>query len=198
MRKHPLSVPLHNKMLLTVGDKKQIAMRRKEIETSDHLFNMSRDLPLQRKHTGSIREGLQIEGSDVDVLLYPKDHRIVWNHANSLHYNPFTETVILAEYQESTPGTVYLRLLNIHPYSIKINKGICTFIRKENFFYLSSSMYLDMTCFGDYGMEIMKHGPCHRFIDPSHNLDHKSMARNVIQHRALPLENGLHNTPRIG
>ena len=70
MKQHPLSVPLHNKMLRTVGDKKQIAMRRKEIETSDHLFNMSRDLPLQRRHTGSIREGLQIEGSDVDVLLY--------------------------------------------------------------------------------------------------------------------------------
>nr|XP_022335948.1 uncharacterized protein LOC111132434 [Crassostrea virginica] len=167
MKQHPLSVPLHNKMLRTVGDKKQIAMRRKEIETSDHLFNMSRVLPFQRRHTGSIREGLQIEGSDIDMLFYLKDHRIVWNHATSLHYNPITETVILAEYQESTPGTVYLRLLNIHPYSIIMNTEICTYIRKNNFFYLSSSMFLEMTGFGYYGNGIIKHGPCQRSVDPN-------------------------------
>lgn len=156
MGTHPFSVPLYNKMLKDVGDEEEIAMMRTAIDISDRLYNMMIKVIINRRGTGSLREGLVIPSSDVDILYYLTDHHVVWDVTESLDYNLWKQTVILAEYQESIPGTVYLCLLNIHP---SYFKPVQSCVQKNS--YLSSSLFLEGAYALFQGSAVIKHGPCY-------------------------------------
>ena len=159
MGTHPLSVPLYDKMLQAVGDEEEIAMRRTAFDIGDRLYNIMKINAVNRKTTGSFREGLEKKTFfDLDILYYPTNHHVVWNDADSQHYNFNNETVILAEYQESIPGIVYLRMLSMHPSNNSLASKSCT--QRNSLIYLSSVLYLK----GADGLyrdhQVYKHGPC--------------------------------------
>ena len=160
MGTHSLSIPLYDEMLQVMGVEEVIDMRRKWYVISDRLYNMMQAFGLNRKTTGSHREGLAMTDSDGDFLYYPTDEHIVWNDADTKHYNPITETVILAEYQESIPGTVYLRLLK-NGHQSTVFKPLRPYVLKNS--YLSSKLYLNRIadCF-PVGNTVSEHGPCHK------------------------------------
>ena len=156
MGTHSLSVPLYDEMLKDVGDEEEIAMMKTTIDISDRLYNMMIKAIINRRSTGSLREGLVIPSSDVDILYYLTDHHVVWDVTESLDYNLWKQTVILAEYQESIPGTVYLCLLNIHP---SYFKPVLSCVQKNS--YLSSSLFLEGAYALCQGSAVIKHGPCY-------------------------------------
>ena len=157
MGTHSLSIPLYDKMLQVIGVEEEIAMRRTAYVISDRLYNIMQALGLNRKTTGSNREGLAMTDSDFDILYYPTHSHIVWNDADIKHYNPITETVILAEYQESIPGTVYLRMLKIH--QSNSFKPLRSCVQKNS--YLNSKLYMEVKDWFP-GNTVFKNGPCHR------------------------------------
>ena len=158
MGTHPLSIPLYDKMLQAVGDEEEIAMRRTAIIVSDRLYNMMPIVAMNRRSTGSHREGLELQSSDIDILYYPTDHHVVWDVTESLDYNFGKKTVILAEYQESIPGTVYLCLLNVHPANNSITTKSCMEYNSST--YLNSALYLEGATGLFKGHTVFKHGPC--------------------------------------
>lgn len=97
--------------------------------------------------------------SDVDSFYYLTNHHSVWDLAEAQIYDPATDqTVILIEYQEHIPGTVYLRLLNMHPSNNAVSKRPC--IQRCSPTYISSKMFLEAARSLYYGDKVFKHGPC--------------------------------------
>lgn len=99
-----------------------------------------------------------MKSSDLDTLYFMTDQHIVWNLTDALSYDPATETVILMEYQEHIPGTVYLRLIHMHASIKGISTKSC--IQKNSHTYLSSELFLENARSIYYGHNVTKHGPC--------------------------------------
>lgn len=152
------SVLLYNRMLEIVGCEEEIAMRRTEIDICDYLYNQMSCVAIHRRSAGSHREGLRMTGSDVDIMYYPTNHHVICDLADTHYYNPTTETIILMKYQETIPGTVFLRLLNMHPTNNTITKQSC--VQRGSLSYLSSRKYLENADKLYFGQKVVKHGPC--------------------------------------
>lgn len=153
-----LSIPLYNSMLLMVGPEDEIDMKRTEMDIYDYLYNEMSPVPMHRITAGSTKEGLRLSTSDVDVFHYLTNHHGVWESVDAQIYNPTTETVVLIEYQEHIPGTVYLRLINMHPSNNSISKLSC--IQWNAHVYISSKLFFENAKPLYIGDEVIKHGPC--------------------------------------
>lgn len=154
----PLSAPLYDMMLLLVGSEEAIAINRSELDVLDELYNQMTTVPIHRRTAGSAKEGLRMKGSDMDTLYFMTDHHVVLDLTDALSYDLAIETVILMEYQEDLPGTVYLRLLHMHPSNKGISKTSC--IQKNSHTYLSSRVFLENARSIYHGHKVTKHGPC--------------------------------------
>ena len=97
-----LSESVYVGLCLRVGTPQQVAIRRdvmdiaellkhKEARTDDYLIMTS----------GSDREGFRLEGSDMDYMYWPNDHRVLWDFSQATMYNTQRHSLILCDSSES-------------------------------------------------------------------------------------------------
>lgn len=152
-----LSALLYDMMLMLAGSEENVTMKRTEMDVCDYLHNQMNSFSLQKRTVGSCKEGLRLYSSDMDTFYFWTDHHVILDLADALTYDHATEAVILMEYQEHIPGTVYLRLLRMHPIN-KIMTSSC--IQKKFHTYVSNKRFLKNVQHIYHGHNVTIHGPC--------------------------------------
>lgn len=151
-----LSALLYDMMLKLAGSEEKVTMKRTEMDVCDYLHNQMTPFSIQKRTVGSFKEGLRLQGSDMDAFYFWSDHRVILDLADAPSYDHATEAVILMEYQEHIPGTVYLRVLYMHP----INKIMTSCIQKKFHTYVSNKLFLENVKRIYHGHNVTIHGPC--------------------------------------
>uniref|UniRef100_K1QXC4 Uncharacterized protein C3orf59 n=1 Tax=Magallana gigas TaxID=29159 RepID=K1QXC4_MAGGI len=139
-----------------VGTSQQVAIRR---EAEDIKEMVDRGIYpygwVMRMASGSHREGFRLEGSDIDNMYWPNNHRVIMDMSQSEYYNTATTTLILSDSSESPPGFTLLQLLT--PTTPREVQSAC--VRMNDRVYISSSIYRQLTCSVIYPNSTV-HGPC--------------------------------------
>nr|XP_034302761.1 uncharacterized protein LOC117681602 [Crassostrea gigas] len=139
-----------------VGTSQQVDIRR---ETQD-----IREMVEKLKETnnkvitmisGSRREGFRLKGSDLDIMYWPNNHRVIMDMSQSEYYNTTNTTLILSDRSESPPGFTLLQLLT--PTTISEVQSSC--VRMNDRVYISSSTYTQLTR-SEIFLNSTVHGPC--------------------------------------
>ena len=107
--------------------------------------------------SGSRREGFRLEGSDVDYMYWPNDHRVIFDMSQSEHYYTENKTLILLDSSESPPGFTLLELLT--PTTDREVQSAC--VPMNDRLYISCLLYTsdaadDMQCVDLGGRRIIK------------------------------------------
>ncbi|XP_061166199.1 uncharacterized protein LOC133175089 [Saccostrea echinata] len=130
-------------------------MRRDVVDIKDMVNNqMKTSDEVSEMWSGSTREGFRLEGSDVDVMFWPNNHRVIWELSQSQYYNTHRQTLILCDCSDSPPGFTLLYLLS-PSMDRDIQRACRACVRMNNRYYISSSIYREITC-----SEFTPHGPC--------------------------------------
>nr|XP_034311417.1 uncharacterized protein LOC117684247 [Crassostrea gigas] len=146
-----------------VGTSEEVAIRR---EIEDIMEMMKRRVtPYDGRMlmvSGSHREGFRLEGSDLDIMAWPNNHRMIMDMSQSEYYNTANTTLILSDSSESPPGFTLFQLLtptterDIKPALVRMNGRV----------YISSSIHKEFICsittifkLHNYNNTTV-HGPC--------------------------------------
>ncbi|XP_061165973.1 uncharacterized protein LOC133174883 [Saccostrea echinata] len=113
--------------------------------------------------SGSQGEGFRLEGSDIDAMFWPNNHRVIWELSQSQYYNTHRQTLILCDCSDSPPGFTLLYLLS--PSMNRQVQRAC--IRMNNRHYVSSSKYRQIMC-----LDSTQHGPCASGTIGTQDYDH--------------------------
>ncbi|XP_052686027.1 uncharacterized protein LOC128165470 [Crassostrea angulata] len=139
-----------------VGTSQQVALRR---ETWDIREMVDRRvtpndgiIPMM---SGSMREGFRLKGSDVDIMFWFNDHRVILDMSQSEYYNTANTTLILSDSSGSPPGFTLLQLLAPSRYR-EVQSAL---VRMNGIVYISSSIYRQLTC-STIVPNSSVHGPC--------------------------------------
>ncbi|XP_034302758.2 uncharacterized protein [Magallana gigas] len=139
-----------------VGTSQQVAIRReamdigemvnKQVKSNDEVFEMM---------SGSFKEGFRLMGSDVDIMFWPNDHRVIMDMSQSEYYNTANTILIFSDSSESPPGFTLLLLLT--PSRYREVRSAC--VRMNDRVYISSSTFRQLTC-SAIVRNSTEHGPC--------------------------------------
>eukprot|EP00105_Crassostrea_gigas_P018545 XP_011436702.1 PREDICTED: uncharacterized protein LOC105334823 [Crassostrea gigas] len=139
-----------------VGTSQHVAIRR---ETKDIMEMVERRVTpndgIMRMVSGSTREGFRLEGSDIDMMFWLNNHRVIMDMSQSEYYNTSNATLILSDSSESPPGFTLLQLLT--PTKYREVQSAC--IRMNDRVYISSSIHRELTCSAAMSNSTV-HGPC--------------------------------------
>lgn len=108
-------------LCLIVGTSQQVAIRRETADVEELLTIKTK--PINRLYdmniilSGSRREGFRFKGSDVDIMVWRNELRVITDVAQSKYYDPSKAGVLLSDISKSPPGFTLLQL-GIHPISI--------------------------------------------------------------------------------
>ncbi|XP_061190083.1 uncharacterized protein LOC133197922 [Saccostrea echinata] len=139
-----------------VGTSSEVGARRDVVDLKNTLANKARiNHDNVFMTSGSRREGFRMMDSDVDVMCWPDNYRVIWDVHQSQCYNIHMKELILCDCSESPPGFTLLYLLSPRLYS-EIH-GAC--VRMKNRHYISSSKHREMMCFAEPQSSTL-HGPC--------------------------------------
>ncbi|XP_062599003.1 uncharacterized protein LOC134260472 [Saccostrea cucullata] len=107
--------------------------------------------------SGSRREGFRLKGSDIDMMFWLNDQRVIWDISQSQYYNTRRQTLILCDCSDSPPGFTLLYLL-----SPSMNSDIQrSCVRMNNRHYISSSKYRQILISeSSLPYNSTPHGPC--------------------------------------
>ncbi|XP_061166087.1 uncharacterized protein LOC133175007 [Saccostrea echinata] len=94
-----------------VGTSELVAMRRDLVDISEMIHSQATKSNTRKMENGSRREGFRLEGSDVDVMFWQNNHRVIWELSQSQYYNTHRQTLILCDCSDSPPGYTLLFLL---------------------------------------------------------------------------------------
>ncbi|XP_061166182.1 uncharacterized protein LOC133175076 [Saccostrea echinata] len=132
-------------------------MRRDVMDTSEMMRNQVKISDENRVMlSGSQREGFRLKGSDMDLMFWSNNHRVIWELSQSQYYNTHRQTLILCDCSDSPPGFTLLYLLS--PSMYKDIQRYC--VRMYNRHYISSSKYREITCSTLSLTNSTPHGPC--------------------------------------
>nr|XP_034327868.1 uncharacterized protein LOC105321624 [Crassostrea gigas] len=139
-----------------VGTSQQVAIRRETWDIKEMVGRRvaPNDGTIQMV-SGSFREGLRLKGSDVDVMYWPNNHRVIMDMSQSEYYNTANTTLILSDSSESPPGFTLLQLLT--PTTNRKVQSSC--VRMNDRVYISSSIHRQLTCSSVFPNSSV-HGPC--------------------------------------
>ncbi|XP_061194728.1 uncharacterized protein LOC133202871 [Saccostrea echinata] len=139
-----------------LGTNEMVAMRRDVIDLRDVIENELRSDGYRQMFSGSRREGFRMMESDIDIMYWPTDHKLISKLSQATHYESTNHALILMESDYCPPGFVLLRLLNdsrrqdVFSACININGKL----------YISSSRHREVMCFGNGKSGFVPHGPC--------------------------------------
>ena len=132
-----------------VGSEETVKTRRMFNTMRD---NLSDDKIFTRISIGISGEGLEVKGSDIDIMFVLKDVN-VYEDINSTHINS-SETCVAMEMDDTKLGFSHLRLLRCNNNTLfKMHK------QNENDLYLSSQLCKSMFIRQFRGSDVV-HGPC--------------------------------------
>ncbi|XP_078337411.1 uncharacterized protein LOC144626673 [Crassostrea virginica] len=143
-------------LCLKIGTSQQVAIRRDVwdiIELLEHKAARIDDIVTMI--SGSRREGFRFKDSDMDIMFWPNNHRVIWDFSQATLYNTLRYTLILCDSSESPPGFRLLWLpleeagSNVLSSCVRINGALC----------ISSAMFRDNTCTMIQQVSTV-HGPC--------------------------------------
>ncbi|XP_065922562.1 uncharacterized protein [Magallana gigas] len=139
-----------------LGTSQQVALRRETVDIKEMVKRQVTPYDgLIKIVSGSDREGFRLEGSDIDVMLWPNNHRVIMDMSQSEYYNTANTTLILSDSSESPPGFTLLQLLTpstkryVQSASVRMNDRV----------YISSSTHRQLTCSALIANSTV-HGPC--------------------------------------
>ncbi|XP_062566015.1 uncharacterized protein LOC134228375 [Saccostrea cucullata] len=107
-----MSEALHRGLWRYLGTNKMVTMRRNVIDVRDEIENEVRRGGYRQMLSGSKREGFRMITSDIDVMYWPTDHKLISKSSQATHYEATNNTLIMMESEHSPPGFVLLRLLS--------------------------------------------------------------------------------------
>ena len=113
-------------LCLKIGTPQQVAIRRDIVDFTELLRHKvaSTDECIMMT-SGSDREGFKLEGSDVDIMYWLIDHRVLWDFSQATMYNTHRHRLILGDSSESPPGFTLLWL----PMEIAANDVLTACVR---------------------------------------------------------------------
>lgn len=139
-----------------VGTSQQVAIRREMEDITEMVeTRVTPDDGIIEMVSGSMREGFRLEGSDLDYMIWPNNHRVIMDMSQSEYYNTANTTLILSDSSESPPGFTLLQLLT--PTILREVQSAC--VRMNDRVYISSSIYRQLTCSMVMPNSTV-HGPC--------------------------------------
>ena len=98
-------------LCLKIGTPQQVAIRRDVVDITELLeHKITRTDEFVMMQSGSRREGFRFEDSDIDVMLWPKNHIVLWDFSQATLYNTHRYRLILCDSSESPPGFTLLWL----------------------------------------------------------------------------------------
>ncbi|XP_078321056.1 uncharacterized protein LOC111112988 isoform X3 [Crassostrea virginica] len=139
-----------------VGTSVQVAIRRETTDMREMVGKRvaDNDDPINME-SGSIREGFRLEGSDLDIMYWLNNHRVIFDMSQSELYYTENKTLILSDSSESPPGFTLLELLT--PTTNRKVQSAC--VPMNDRLYISSSLYRQQTQTHWYPGST-GHGPC--------------------------------------
>lgn len=110
--------------------------------------------------SGSFREGFRVKSSDIDIMNWFINHKVITDISQSSMYDPSKHSVILMEDNDTPPGFVRLRLITSPP-DVNIEYSIVAF--REGM-YISNIKWRRInleSISGSAGFDsVAIHGPC--------------------------------------
>nr|XP_022308126.1 uncharacterized protein LOC111114129 [Crassostrea virginica] len=139
-----------------VGTSALVAIRRETTNISESLLRRvaNNDDEIEME-SGSCREGFRLTGSDLDMMYWPNNHRVIWDMSQFEYYYTANKTFILSDNFESPPGFTLLVLLT--PTTYRRIQSAC--VQMNNRIYISSSLFRQLAQSHLFPGSIM-HGPC--------------------------------------
>nr|XP_034303454.1 uncharacterized protein LOC117681750 isoform X1 [Crassostrea gigas] len=139
-----------------VGTSQQVAIRWETKDICDMVkTQVTPNGGAIRMISGSFREGFRLKKSDVDIMYWLNNHRVIMDISQSEYYNTANTTLILSDSSESPPGFTLLQLLS--PTKIREVRSSC--VRMNDIVYISSSIWRQLTCSSIIPNSVV-HGPC--------------------------------------
>ncbi|XP_061192748.1 uncharacterized protein LOC133200951 [Saccostrea echinata] len=145
------------KLCYKVGSSEQVIMRRELVDFREMMINQVIKMREEDRivTSGSHREGFRLEGSDVDLMIWPNDHIVIWDLNQAQMYDLNKKSLVLCDCFDSPSGFALLELLTpTHRESLKY---AC--MRINDRLYISSSKYRQITCSAGFPNS-KEHGPC--------------------------------------
>ncbi|XP_078337298.1 uncharacterized protein LOC144626653 [Crassostrea virginica] len=142
-------------LCLKIGTPQQVAIRRDVvdiIELLEHKAARTDDIVMMI--SGSRREGFRFNDSDRDAMMWPNNHRVLWDFSQAMLYNTHRYKLILCDSSESPPGFTLLWLPLEEAHRLVLSSCV-----RNGALYISSAMYRDNTCTLIYP-DSTAHGPC--------------------------------------
>ena len=95
-----------------VGSPTEVRIRREVTDTEEVLRRPVCIMRgFDRMRSGSRREGFRLETSDMDMMLWPPDHKVICDLSQISLYRIPQHTVILMECEDLTPGFARLKIM---------------------------------------------------------------------------------------
>ena len=142
-------------LCLKLGSPQQVAIRRDVEDVTELLrHKAARTDENVTMASGSDREGFRLEGSDLDFMCWPNDHRVLWDFSQAVLYNTHRHKLILCDSSESPPGFTLLWL----PMEIAADVVLSSCVRMNGALYISSEKIREQTDIQLQPDEIV-HGP---------------------------------------
>nr|XP_022298889.1 uncharacterized protein LOC111107817 [Crassostrea virginica] len=143
-------------LCLKIGTPKQVAIRRDVVDIYELLERkVKRSDQGVIMVSGSQREGFRFKNSDMDIMIWYKNHQVFWDFSQATMYNTHSHALILCDSSDSPPGFTLLWL----PLEEANRYVLSSSVRINGALYISSAMYRHNTCtiFQPYSTV---HGPC--------------------------------------
>ena len=138
-----------------IGTSEQVTIRRDVLDIREILNHRKLRDDYVDMRSGSKREGFRLKDSDMDTMIWPNNHRVLWYFVQAMVYNKHIYALIVCDSSESPPGFTLLWLhLERAP-----NIVFSSCVRMNGFLYISSAKYRSNTCFRRQPDSIV-HGPC--------------------------------------
>nr|XP_022309522.1 uncharacterized protein LOC111115170 [Crassostrea virginica] len=152
-----LSESVYVGLCLKIGTQQEVAIRRDVIDVSELLeHKVTRTDQRVSMLSGSHREGFRFEDSDRDYMLWPNDHRVIWDFSQATLYNKQRYNLILSDCSESPPGFTLLWL----PLEKAERLVLLSCVRINGALFISSSMHRNNLFTVAGSLETTVHGPC--------------------------------------
>ncbi|XP_052700094.1 uncharacterized protein LOC128177423 [Crassostrea angulata] len=142
-----------------VGTTQQVAIRRETSDIKEMVENgLITNNVIVKMLSGSTREGFRLEGSDIDTMYWPNDHRVIMDMSQSEYYNTANTTLILSDSSESPPGFTLLQKLT--PLTLMFGMSVqAACVRMNDRVYISSSIWRQLSRSAVIPNSTV-HGPC--------------------------------------
>ena len=153
-----ISESIYVALCLKLGTSQQVAIRRDLVDIKESLENKVARTDLVIMQSGSSREGFRLNDSDVDTMIWPNNHRVLWDFSQAQFYNTRRQSLILCDSSESPPGFTLLWL----PLEEAGCDVLSSCVILNGSLYLSSAEYRNNInyCTAYEMAETKVHGPC--------------------------------------